>query len=1015
MDPMLDEFREVLSGLTFHQAKIPVVSTVTGAPADMSTVDYWVAHARQEVRFADALRWCVGQGTTAMLEVGPDGTLTTLAEEFADVLAVPMLHADHDEAEATLTALGRLHVEGAQIDWSSVYPGARHVSLPTYAFQHRRFWPKVVAQPGDASAIGLTAAGHPLLGAAVDLPESAGVLCTGRLSLTTHPWLADHVVLGAALVPGTALLELAVRAGDEVGCATVRELTLEAPLVLPADGGVHVQVVVDGDGSVRVYSRAAQDMPWIRNASGVLSAESEKAGVVPEQWPPAEAAEIDLEDFYDRFSDNGFAYGPAFRTVRAAWRLGDEVFADLVLDEDQRATAAEFGLHPALLDAALQATSLLGLDAAGAPLLPFNWTDVTLHASGATALRVRLTPGRTNEIELTAVDPTGAPVITVRSLALRAVDPGALGATTEEPLLRMDWQPVGSIVPAVGTWADIDAVDRDELPDAVVVPVATGDGPAAVHVATADALEIVQNWVADERCVDTPLVFRTSGAASDPAAAAVWGLVRSAQAEHPGRFVLVDTDETDDASTLPLALGAGEPQVMVRGGEVRVGRLIAATDTGDEPRAWDPDGTVLITGGTGGLGAILARHLVQHRGVRHLVLVSRRGRDATGATELAEELTDAGATVLIAACDVSDRGALADLLDRVPALTAVVHTAGVLDDGVIGALTAERIDTVLLPKVDAAWHLHELTRDMDLAAFVLYSSIAGTFGNPGQGNYAAANAALDALAEYRRMAGLPAQSLVWGAWSADSGMTGTLATADRRRLSRMGTPALTQDEGTAMFDRAIARRDPVLMAVKLDRRALRAQGQVPPLLAAIVGGAGRRVASQAPSENLATRLAELPPQDRLTAVQNVVREQVAAVLGHDPDTLDPERSFQDLGFDSLTAVELRNRLDVVSGLRLPATVVFDHPTVAAVARLVHDGVAPGVPGGPANAVAEIDKLDRLLIGTEADDDTRQEIAARLRAVLRRWSDPEPAEAESRISGSTAAEIFDFIDNELRVD
>ena len=509
----------------------------------------------------------------------------------------------------------------------------------------------------------------------------------------------------------------------------------------------------------------------------------------------------------------------------------------------------------------------------------------------------------------------------------------------------------------------------------------------------------------EEPVVRPDLALRTQVATTDVALAAVWGLVRAAQSEHPGRFQLIDAAPEDTAA----ALSVDEPQVLVRGGEVLVGRLAPVEPGTADPAAWT--GPVVITGGTGGLGGLLARHLAAQGRARELVLVSRRGPDAPGAAELAAELESLGASVTVAACDAADRAALAALLAAHPP-AAVIHTAGVLDDGVLAAQTPERVDAVLRPKVDAAWHLHELAPDAEL---VLYSSVAGTFGNAGQANYAAANAALDAIAELRRAAGLPGRSIVWGAWSADSGMTGTLAEADLRRLARMGTPAIGPEDGLSFFDRAAAADVAVPIALRLDRAALRAVGPVPPLLSAVVGGPARRAAAEAAPADLAAQLAVLSEEDRVGAIRAVVLGQVAAVLGHDPAELDPARGFTELGFDSLTAVELRNRLDAASGLRLPATLVFDHPTVEAVTALLAEQLVPADTGP--DALAELDRVDKLLTAAAPDPGARREITDRLRALLLKWGGDDPAEegVDSRLSGSSAEEIFAFIDNELRID
>ncbi|MGW2332301.1 SDR family NAD(P)-dependent oxidoreductase, partial [Streptomyces sp. NPDC001700] len=349
------------------------------------------------------------------------------------------------------------------------------------------------------------------------------------------------------------------------------------------------------------------------------------------------------------------------------------------------------------------------------------------------------------------------------------------------------------------------------------------------------------------------------------------------------------------------------------------------------PRVLDPEGTVLLTGATGTLGGLVARHLVAERGVRDLLLVSRRGDQAAGAEELGRELRELGARVRFAACDVADRDGLAGLLGSLERrLTGVVHTAGVLDDGVIASLTPERIEGVFRPKVDAALNLHELTRDMDLAMFVVFSSAAAVLGSAGQGNYAAANAFLDALAQHRRARGLAAQSLAWGMWAERSTMTGELGDADLVRMSRGGFGALTSEQGLGLFDAATALDEAALVPIPIDTAALARGGDVPPLLRGLVRTSARRVAAAraaADGSGLAARLAGLDADEQRAVLLDLVQGQAAAVLGHATgDLIDATRPFRDLGFDSLTAVELRNRLTAVTGIRLPSTLVFDHPT-----------------------------------------------------------------------------------------
>ncbi|MCW2871254.1 type I polyketide synthase, partial [Actinacidiphila oryziradicis] len=813
MDGMLEEFGRVAAGLSYAAPRIPVVSNLTGRVAsaeEITSPGYWVRHVREAVRFGDAVRELDAAGVTTFVELGPDGTLSALVRASVDgpvAVAVPVLRRDQPEAATALTALGRIHVGGHGVDWAALFADARpkRVDLPTYAFQRRRYWLEPKPGTAQASGLGLGTVDHPLLGAAVALPDGEGTVLAGSLSLRTHPWLADHAVQGIVIVPGTALVELAIRAGDEVGAATVEELVVEAPLVLPDSGAVHVQVAVgapddtgipddadlpDAEGTrpVTIRSRPADapaHAPWTRHASGHLSGLPAREPFELTTWPPPGAKPLAVDEVYDTLAASGLAYGPAFRGLRAAWRDGDTFYAEVALPDAQRADAARFGIHPALLDSAVHITAHHGLQDTpeGFSRLPFAYTGVTLHAAGATTLRVRLAYTEPEAISVDVADGTGAPVASVAALRARLVSADQLnsaGPGSQDALFRLDW----SALPVTAVPAqDPHIVRVGEGPE----DADTGT-PQRVRTALRETLALIQERLADETSATAPLVVTTrnaivagEGDSPDIVAAPVWGLLRSAQAEHPGRFVLADLDDAPEShavlpSAVAAAIAAGEPQFAIRSGAVRVPRLVRAAVSGDSAsRPWNPEGTVLVTGGTGALGALLARHLVTRRGVRHMVLASRSGEAAPGASELRDELTALGTDVTIATADAADRDALAGVIAGIPAahpLTAVVHTAGVVDDGVVGSLTPDRLDTVLRPKADGAWHLHELTRDLDLDAFVLYSSVAGVLGSPGQASYAAANTFLDALAAHRHAQGLPAQSLAWGQWEQASGITG---------------------------------------------------------------------------------------------------------------------------------------------------------------------------------------------------------------------------------------------------
>ncbi|MGK5533901.1 SDR family NAD(P)-dependent oxidoreductase, partial [Streptomyces sp. URMC 129] len=1362
MEPMLAAFRTELADVIFSTPVLPLVSTLTGRPVaddELATPDYWVRQIREPVRFADAITALAGQDVTTCLEIGPGGALTASARDLLDgtATALPALRPDRPEPLALTTALAACHTHGAPVDWDRFFAGhdAHRLELPTYAFQREHYWLPLPTS-ADAAGIGLSPVPHPLLTAGVGLPDG-GHLITGRLSRAAHAWLSEHAVFDAVLLPGTAFVELALRAGRETGCAQLEELALAAPLVLPDRGGAALRITLgaadeQGRRTIDISSRADDDpsADWTCHATGRLAPQQPPTAGQPfdlTTWPPPGAARIHADDLhgvlYDRLEALGFGYGPNFRGLHAVWRDGDTLYAEATLPDET--DGAAYGLHPALLDGVMHCSwlGLLSGTATGDCLLPFSWQHVTLHATGARAVRIRIAPAGPDAVSAYVADDHGLPVATVGTVALRRFTADrlreTLAATTRraahDSLFRLDWLPatVGHPDPAhtiahlanvthptdptdpahavpsgaaaqATHHADLAALGRaldagTPAPHAVVAAVPGDD----VHASARNALALVQDWLADERFADARLVVLTRDAvtvggdagtpyrAPDLAQAAVWGLIRSAQSEHPGRLVLADWDGHPDSWTaLPGVLAGHEPQFALRRGTARVPRLTrtrpddaltpepgargwrltstapgtldalaltaspadpaerplgdgqirvairaagvnfrdaliatgmfsepaplgyegsgivletgpgvtglqpgdrvfgmiteafgpyavadhrlvtrmpdgwtfaeaaavpaafltayyalvdlagvregervlvhaaaggvgmaavqlahhlgaevfgtaspwkwpalaglgldetrlassrsldfedrirAATGdrgidvvlnslTGDfidasarllteggrflelgktdlrdpaeiaalaahpgvhyrpfvpfeaeparvaemlraivalfeaghlqplpltcrdirharqafrdlgqarhigklvltmpptttSPFAADPDGTVLITGGTGVLGALVARHLVTEHGARRLLLVSRRGPDAEGADALREELTAHGAEITITACDTADRDALAGLLADIPPhhpLKAVVHLAGVIEDSPVTSMTPEQVDHVLRPKADAARHLHELTRHLDLNAFVLFSSMSGTLGGPGQANYAAANTCLDALARHRRARGLPAVSMAWGLWAQDSGMTSKLATADRARAKRLGLIAMASEEALALFDAACGAPDAVLCTTRLDLPGLAAAtqpataaGSVPPLLRALVTPPARRAGSgsgtatagtagtaRPASADLARTLAALDEPDQARLLLDLVRDQVATVLGHASDAgIASDRAFKELGFDSLTAIELRNLINAATGIRLPATLVFDHPTPQALAR-----------------------------------------------------------------------------------
>jgi acyl transferase domain-containing protein/acyl carrier protein len=1041
MEPMLAEFTAVAESLTYHEPQVPIVSNLSGEPLSTEQATdpaYWVAQVREPVRFAAGVEWLESHGVTAFLELGPDAVLSAmargcLAEDDAEAPSVaPLLRRERPEARTLLAALAGAHVDGVEVGWQNVFAGrgAERVPLPTYAFQRQRYWIDSTAPGGvDPAAIGQSGADHPLLGAAISLPaEEGGWLLTGRLSLRTHPWLADHAVLGTVILPGTAFVELALQAAERAGAPALAELTIEAPLVLAEQGAVQFQVSVgkaeeSGRRPLAIHSRREDpDQPeaeWTRHASGTLATEPLAAPADLGEWPPAGAKPLVVEDFYARVAEHGAEYGPAFQGLRAAWQRGEELFAEVELAPEQAEEAERFGIHPALLDAALHPI-LLGEEGRGeGPRVPFSWSGVALRGTGAASLRVHLAPAADpGALSLLVADADGAPCFAADAVAARPISAeqlAAAGGAGTDSLFALRWNEL-ELPSAPG---EADAPRRFDC-----VPAAELDPPAAALALCTEVLAALQEAIADPEQVRVAFlthgaVAAAEGESADPAAAAVWGLVRCAQAEHPGRFLLLDSDGSEASQAgLAAALAiAEEPQIALREGAATAPRLLPAPEADQAPPPLDPDGTVLVTGGTGTIGALLARHLVAEHGVRHLILSSRRGPEAPGAAELVTGLGELGAEVDVAACDVADRAQLQALIAAIPdarPLAAVIHAAGVTDDGVVDSLNGERLATTLAPKADAAWHLHELSRDLG-CELILFSSVAGSFPSPGQGNYAAANAFLDALAHNRAAAGLSALALGWGIWEQESEISSRLSQADRARIARGGVLNLADAEGLALFDRARALGEPQLLPVRLDRAALRsaaAAGALAPLLSGLVRVPTRRPAAAAGS--LAARLAGLGEEEREGVATELVRTHVAAVLGHaGAAAVDPGTPFKDLGFDSLAAVELRNRLGQASGLRLPSTLVFDYPTPAEAARFLCSLLDPSE-DGRAQLETAIDGLRVLL--EDLGSDERRQVDARLRLLLEgaeRDPEGEPADdAVARIEAAGAEELLAIVNEEI---
>ncbi|MFE5898567.1 SDR family NAD(P)-dependent oxidoreductase [Streptomyces sp. NPDC056488] len=899
MDDVLDEFRAVAAALSFSAPRLPVVSTVTGEVADpleLTVPDYWVRQIRRPVRFADAVRTATGLGVTRFAELGPDGTLSALAgDSGADrVVAVPLLRPGTPERDTVRAALGRLHVAGVDVDLVPDLSGAGIVDLPSYPFETRRYWLDVPEENGGADAYGLDDVRHPLLTGATELPDGS-TLFTGSLSPRRRSWLADHRIDGRILVPAAALAELALAAGRALGRPTLRDFLVRSPLELDPTADAPLQVAVDADGELTVRARAA-DGTWTVHATARLTDDPVPAGPAPDAPAGDRIDPGDRAATYRLLDDAGYGYGPAFQGLAAAHRDATGALrAEAELPPALHGGAGSFGIHPALLDAALH---VLPLHAPGGPrLVPYALDGVRLHQRGASRATALLTPVGPDAHRLDLTAPDGRPVLTVERLTLRALPAGS-------DLYRTAWEPVEPLPAPSAT------------PDVLTVDAAADDDPlAAADAARAAVAARLASDAAGPLLVLTRGLAVTDGEPARAGTAAVWGLVRAAQAEQPGRFTLVDTDGSHDDALL-AALAARLPQAAVRDGVPYVPRLTPVPDAPDAaPAPWPrtaDGGTVLVTGGTGALGRATARHLVTRYGARTLLLVSRRGPEHPDADAIAAELAALGARAEIRACDTADRDALAALLAGLDApLSAVVHTAGIAEDTVAERLTPDALRRLFAPKALAARHLDELTRDTALDAFVLFGSVAGVLGTAGQSGYSAANAALDAVAHGRRRAGRTALTVHWGLWDTEGGLAGDLGERDVTRLARAGIRPLPAADALALLDRALRADLPVVTAAGLDARAT----------------APRRLPA-APGPR--TPDGDAGPRAAGGDVPRIVLAAVADVLGHAPDTvIDPDRPFTDLGFDSLTAVELRNRLTADLGVRLPGTVVFDHPTPAA--------------------------------------------------------------------------------------
>ncbi|MFI2437503.1 beta-ketoacyl synthase N-terminal-like domain-containing protein [Streptomyces sp. NPDC018693] len=994
MEPMLRDFRDVVAGLRLQAPRLPVVSNVTGRMAthdELASPDYWVRHVRQAVRFGDGVRTLAGAGATVFLELGPDGVLSGMGpaalpadpDGTIEPVFVPLLRSGRPEREAFTAGLARAWTHGARVDWTHAYEGtgATWTDVPTYAFRHRRHWLDVGTAGGGGVAAGVDAAEHPLLGATVELPGTEQVVLTGRITAGSQ-----LVGTGPGGLPA-AVVELAVRAGDQVGCGGVADLTVAAPLTRPERGALQLRLVVDppdatGDRTFALHSRPEGALPgqsWRCHATGLLTSAGAPAAVDLSMWPPADAVAVDAA----RLPEG----------ARRAWRRGGETFAEVALPPDTHTQAQSYGIHPQLLDAALRvAHAARHGDGPGQPGALASVGTAVLHAAGATALRVHVRPADGDTLDLVLADDTGEAVMVLRAVVVPA-EPGPATTAGDAPLLRLDWarpsatepRPLGrcvlvgadpagvrSALMAAGTYTEahrtVDAL-RAALAAGAPVPdtvIALGtslhpaeDGPEDCPEETAASLTRTARLIRllspeGDGAGVARLILLTRGAvavAPDedvPALgdAAAWGLMRSAQTTSPGRFRLIDTDgRRSSRRALAAALTADVPQLAVRNGAFSTPRLALATG-GTTDRAPRGDGTVLFTGDVAGDTTLLtARHFSMRYGAARLLFAV--GPDSPGAGDrIRTALDGVAAEVTVAECEPTDAGALAALLAGQP-LTALVHSAGT-DDAAAGEPdTPERLAALLRTRVRAAQAVRELAHDRDLDAFVLITSSAGTLGAPDDPARAATACLLEALAHRRRAQGLTGHCLAWGPRAADPGAA-----------QAPGFTPLPADEEPALLDTALAGPAPAVVLARPDTTAPRDRTRadtVPPPLRHLLRVPDRRTATARAEHppgtgDLGARLRGLDPAAQRDLLLALVRAAAAEALSHaSPEAVDTALPFRDLGLESLSAIEFRNRLDKATGLRLPSTLVRDLPTPDLLVRHLRERLTPH--RGPAAAAS----------------------------------------------------------------
>jgi len=1011
MEPMLAEFERAAREIDYRKPRIDVISNVTGRRAsdtDLQTADYWRGHVREAVRFADGMKALAAEGCEIFLEIGPAPVLTALGKKSVPggvwLASLKKGTADGDWRQMT-ESVAQLYLNGADIAWAAFDRGyqRRKVSLPTYPFQRKRYWvdppPAVPAEPRRSSA-----EVHPLLGRRLRSALS-DIQFESIIGTEERRYLADHMIYGHPVVPAAAYLDIAMACAHSVlgkGAHEVRDVEIEGPLLLD-NGPATVQTVLKPlagkEWAFELYSasESEEDQPprWTLHVRGVVGAKKNDPAA-PSSLPMETlrgrcTREIAKERLYAVAHGLGLELGPRFQCIERVWQGFGEAFGEIRLNEELRAEASSYNIHPALLDSALQlllAASVNDESRSDEVFLPIGVTRFVLSAQGperlfAHAQRNDASGPDMMRADVRLFDESGREVGMVEGLvarrAPRATLDRVLRREEEDWLYAIEWRPqaleLQAEIEAAGSWLIVDGphgvgekLGRLLRAEGEICQVAEpGDIERSVresvcqnviYIATAEELmPSCRNALDSVQCIlrtteTRPprlwLVTRDSQSVAGQGPAhlehtPVWGLGKVVAIEHPElHCTCIDLDNSDaavESLCRELRHEKTENQVVLRGAARYVPRLVRDRSRAPQLPDTPPTGTYLVTGGMGGLGLLVADQLVR-QGLRHLVLA---GRSAPGpeASEQILKWERAGVQLKIARIDVAQedqvRGLLNEIQGAMPPLRGVVHAAGVLDDGVLLQQTWPRFESVTAPKIAGAWNLHTLTKDLPIDHFILFSSMSAVFGSPGQSNYVAANAFLDGLAHYRRSQGLAALSVNWGPWAE----VGFAARSPIRGLR--GVKEIRPEQGRRLFQRLMGADTAQSAVLPIRWPAFLAQFPASslPLVSEFASEPEQSSGAKAAAEGeLLRRLEETPVEQRAESLLLYLRELAAKVLGLSDADTDPDKQLHESGMDSLMAVELRNLLGTASGRTLPSTLFFDYPTLSGVAAYLKKEVLP---------------------------------------------------------------------------